>query len=68
MLLDKLLQLVGLLSDRCEFFVAGATTESSLLIVYWPTGVAAATVSLGREMIRVTRGTHVYVTVSGVSS
>jgi hypothetical protein len=54
--------------DRCEFFVAGAMAESSLLILYWPTGVAAATVSLGRETIRVTRGTHVYVTVSGVSS
>jgi hypothetical protein len=38
------------------------------MIVYWPTGVAAATVSLGRKTIRVTRGTHVYVTVSGVSS
>ncbi len=54
--------------DRCEFLIEGATAASSMRILYWPTGVAAATVSLGKEMIRVTRGAHVHVTVHGVSS
>lgn len=54
--------------DRCEFVVAGATSESSMRILYWPIGVAAATVSLGRQTIRVTRGTHVHMAVNGVSS
>ncbi len=54
--------------DRCEFLIQGATATSSMRILYWPTGAAAATVSLGKEMIRVTRGAHVHVTVHGVSS
>ena len=47
--------------DRCEFSFVGAAADSSQRILYWPLGTAAATVALGGETIRVTRGTHVHV-------
>lgn len=54
--------------DRCEFRVLGTAAESPLRILYWPMGVSAATVVLGRDTIRITRGAHVHVEVDEASS
>jgi hypothetical protein len=50
--------------DRCEFQLV----DPAMRILYWPTGVGAATVALGRDTIRVTRGAHVHVEVDDASS
>lgn len=54
--------------DRCEYRLIGSTAESSMRILYWPMGVSAATIVLGRDTIRITRGAHVHVEVDEVSS
>jgi hypothetical protein len=50
--------------DRCEFQLG----DPAVRILYWPMGVGAATVALGRDTIRVTRGAHVHVEVDDASS
>ena len=50
--------------DRCEFL----TVEPATCILYWPLGVGAGVVALGRDTVRVTRGTHVHVEVGDASS
>jgi hypothetical protein len=54
--------------DRCEYLFVGTAADTSMRILYWPLGVGAATVALGRDVIRVTRGTHVHVALGQVSS
>ncbi len=54
--------------DRCEYTVIGITADSSMRILYWPMGVSAATVVLGRDTIRITRGAHIHVEVDEASS
>jgi hypothetical protein len=54
--------------DRCEYVLVGAVAGASMRILYWPLGVGAATVALGHETIRVTRGTHVHVELGQASS
>ena len=50
--------------DRCEFQLV----DPAMRILYWPLGAGAATVALGRDTIRVTRGAHVHVEAGNASS
>lgn len=50
--------------DRCEFELV----DPAMRILYWPLGVGAATIALGRDTIHVTRGAHVHVEVGQASS
>ena len=53
--------------DRCEYLFVGTTAAAAIRILYWPLGVAATTIGLGRNTIRVAYGTHVHVELGEVS-
>jgi len=54
--------------DRCEYVFDAVAAGPPIRILYWPLGAGAATVALGRETVRVVRGTHVHVELGQASS